>query len=189
MTDDASLKTWFFREVFPLEPALTRYIRRNWRHESDINDLRQEIYARAYASAREALPVKARPFLFTIARHHLINCSRRARIVRMEPFDAADIAMMEVDTFTPDRHLLAREELRRVQAGLERLPPRCREVVMLRKIEGLSTREVALRLNVGIDTVEQQTVHGMRALVDFMLGGSGRIRRPVAKPRNTPGGA
>ena len=29
------------------------------------------------------------------------------------------------------------------------------------------------------DTVERQTTHGMRALADFMLGGSGRIRRPA----------
>ena len=64
-----------------------------------------------------------------------------------------------------------------MQAGLDRLPPRCREVVRLRKIEGLSTRETAERLGVGIDTVEQQTVHGMRALVDFMLGGTGKIQR------------
>ena len=31
MTDDTELKAWFFREVFPLEAGLTRYIRRNWR--------------------------------------------------------------------------------------------------------------------------------------------------------------
>jgi RNA polymerase sigma-70 factor (ECF subfamily) len=54
---------------------------------------------------------------------------------------------------------------------------------MLRKIEGLSTRETSERLGVGIDTIEQQLVHGMRALVDFMLGGSGKIRRKAAKPR------
>jgi RNA polymerase sigma-70 factor (ECF subfamily) len=86
-----------------------------------------------------------------------------------------------MDVMTPDRHLTARDELRRVQAGLDRLPPRCREVVRLRKIEGLSTRETAERLGVGIDTVEQQTVHGMRALVDFMMGGSGKIQRGAAR--------
>ena len=54
---------------------------------------------------------------------------------------------------------------------------------MLRKIEGLSTKEVAARLNIGVDAVEQQMVHGMRALVDFMMGGPGKIRRPPAKKR------
>ena len=51
---------------------------------------------------------------------------------------------------------------------------------MLRKIEGLSQREVAARMGIREDTVERQTAHGMRALADFMLGGPGRIRRAVA---------
>jgi hypothetical protein len=32
---------WFVQEVLPLEAALTRFLRRNWREESDILDLRQ----------------------------------------------------------------------------------------------------------------------------------------------------
>ena len=42
MIDDETLRRWFFREVFPLEPALTRYIRRNWRNGSDVADLRPD---------------------------------------------------------------------------------------------------------------------------------------------------
>ncbi|MBO9710289.1 MAG: RNA polymerase sigma factor [Caulobacter sp.] len=182
MVDDPTLRAWFFREIFPLEAALTRFIRRNWRNESDVADLRQEIYARIYAAARERLPLQPKPFLFTTARNHLINTAKRGQIVSFEHVADLESSPVAVDILTPERSLTARDELRLVQAGLERLPPRCREVVTLRKIEGLSTREVAARLNVGVDTVEQQMVHGMRALVDFMLGGSGRIRRP-SKPR------
>ena len=53
-------------------------------------------------------------------------------------------------------------------------------MVVLRRIEGLSQREVAARLGVGEDTVEKQMVYGMRALIDFMLGGSGKVRRGTA---------
>ena len=183
MIDDETLRRWFFREVFPLEPALTRYIRRNWRNGSDVADLRQEIYVRVYGAARERLPLQAKPFLFTTARNHLINQARSARVVSMEHVADLESSPVLVDAMTPDRHLTARDELRRVQAGLDRLPPRCREVVVLRKIEGLSTKAVAARLNIGVDTVEQQMVHGMRALVDFMSGGTGKIRRRPAKPR------
>ena len=87
-----------------------------------------------------------------------------------------------VELLTPERLELARNELRRVYAGLENLPPRCREVVRLRKLEGLSTREAAERLGVGIDTIEKQMTLGTRALTDFMLGGTGKIERvPLAK--------
>jgi RNA polymerase sigma factor (sigma-70 family) len=183
MTDETALKAWFCREILPLEPALIRFIRRNWRNESDISDLRQEVYERVLEGASRSLPLQAKPFLFTVARNHLINSAKRAQIISFEVVQDLESSTVAMDTMTPDRHLTARDELRRVQAGLDRLPPRCREVVRLRKVEGLSTREVAARLGVGVDTVEQQTVHGMRALVDFMLGGSGKIQRGAAARR------
>ena len=182
MVDDELLKNWFGREIFPLEAALTNYLARNWRDPAEIGDLRQEIYARIYAAAREQLPREAKPFLFAVARNHLINTAKRAQVVLIDY--VADLESSEdlLDEETPERHLDARSELRLVQKGLERLPRRCREVIELRKIDGLSTREAAQRMNVGIDTIERQTVLGMRALIDFMLGGNGKIRRKERIP-------
>ena len=177
MIDDKVLKDWFFREIFPLEAVLTRYLRRNWRDQAEVGDLRQEIYARVYAAARERLPLQAKPFLLTAARNHLITTAQRAQVVSIDYVTDLESSTVVADDETPERQFGVREELRRVQAGLERLPPRCRQVVTLRKIEGLSTREAAQRLRVSIDTIEQQMVYGMRALVDFMLGGTGKIRR------------
>jgi len=184
MVDDEVVKEWFVQEILPLEPSLTRFIRRHCRKAADVADIRQDVYVRIYAAAREQLPRRAGPFMFTTARNHLINCAKRAQIVSIEYVADLEALIFAVDTVTPDRTLSAQDEFRRVRTGLDQLPPRCREVVLLRKIEGLSTREVAIRLHVGIDTVEQQMVHGMRALVDFMLGGSGKIRRPATAKRS-----
>lgn len=181
MVDPELLKTWFCQEILPLEPALMRFLRRNWRNRSELGDLRQDIYTRVYVAAGTRLPQQAQAFLFTTARNHLINRARRAQIISFEL--VADLEALPSspavagEAITPERQVSAREELRRVQAGLDRLPPRCREVMMLRKIEGLSQREAAARMGIAEDTVERQMVQGMRALVDFMLGGSGRIRR------------
>jgi RNA polymerase sigma factor (sigma-70 family) len=181
MVDSLTLKAWFFREVLPLEPALMRFLRRNWRNSAELVDLRQDIYARIYDAAREELPLQTKAFLFATARNHLINRARRARVISIELVADLEALSVAADMVTPDRHATAREELHRVQAGLDRLPPRCREVIVLRKVEGLSQREVAARMGIGEDTVERQMVQGMRALVDFMLGGTGRIRRSPAR--------
>ncbi len=185
MVNDAELNAWFCREVLPLERRLTRFVRRNWRTEADVMDLRQEIYERALNGARGGLPDQTSPYLFTIARNHLVNRAKRARIVSFDLVADLESVDIDIDLLATERHLSARDELRRAQAGLERLPRRCREVVQLRKVEGLSTREVADRLGVGTDTVEKQMTLGMRALVDFMLGGSGRIDRKPALRRRT----
>lgn len=183
MVEAEAVKVWFCREILPLEPALMRFLRRNWRDPAELVDLRQDIYAKVFDAARGSLPMQPQAFLFTTARHYLINRARRARIISFEL--VADLealsSAVRADVLTPERHVSARDELRRVQLGLEQLPRRCREVMVLRKIEGLSQREAAIRMGVGEDTVERQMVQGMRALVDFMLGGSGRIRRGVTR--------
>ena len=176
--DEAALNEWFCREVLPLERALTRFIQRNWRIGADVTDLRQDIYERALVGARSAIPINTRQYVFTVARNHLINRAKRAKVV---PFElVADMASLNhgFDLHATERQLSARDELRRVQEGLDRLPPRCREVVRLRKVEGLSTRETADLLEISVDTVEKQMTQGMRALVDFILGGTGKIKRP-----------
>lgn len=178
------LKDWFCREVLPLEPALTRYIRRNWRNESDVSELRQEIYARACESAQAQLPGNAKAFVFTIARNHLINLARRAQIVSFDLIADLEQSDTFMDVVTPDRLFAAREELRRVRAGLDRLPPRCREVIVLRRVEGLSQKQVAEQLGITVSAVDQQLTKGMRALVDFMLGGSGKVRHGSVRSRN-----
>lgn len=188
MVEDDALKEWFVREILPLEAALTRFLRKNWRNKDDVPDFRQEIYARVYDSAREGLPLQASRFLLTVARNHLINSSKRANVVSFEL--VADLESMVVawDSMTPERYLAARQELRLLEAGLGILPKRCREVIRLRKIEGLSQREAAQRLKIAEATIEHQTILGMRALVDFMLGGSGKIKRRSALQKKKQGG-
>ncbi|TSB02588.1 RNA polymerase sigma factor [Sphingorhabdus contaminans] len=171
---------WFCREVLPLERALTHYIRRNLRDPDAVTDVRQEIYERALLGARRDLPINTQAYLYTIARNLLINTARRAQIVSIEHVAELEDVRHEVDMLETERHLNARDELRRAMAALEQLPPRCREVVRLRKVEGYTTRETADHLGVGIDTIEKQLTNGMRAIADFMLGGSGRIKRPAA---------
>lgn len=177
MLDDATLRAWFCHEVLPLEPALMRFIHRHWRIRADAVDLRQDIYERILIGAARELPRQVAPYVFTTARNHLINKAKQPQVISLYQVSDLEAEAADADHFTPERVSSAREEIQRVQAGLDNLPARCREVIWLRKVEGLSTREVATRMGVGIDTVEQQTTRGLRALVDFMLGGSGRVQR------------
>jgi RNA polymerase sigma factor (sigma-70 family) len=147
-------------------------------------DLRHDVYELAISAARNGLPLATRPYLFMIARNHLINRAKRARIVSFELVADLELVDQDHEAFDPERHLGAREALRRVQEGLARLTPRVRQIVQLRKIEGLNIKETAHRLGIGSDAVRQQTSIGMRALTDYMLGGSGKVRaKPLAHLR------
>lgn len=176
LVENSVLQHWFCNVVLPLEPALTVFIRRNWREQGEIVDIRQEIYERVLIGAQAGLPHHASGYLYTVARNHLSNRARREKIVSFDIVADLD-AELPGRAFEPEPSLIARDELRQVLRGLEQLPPRCREVVQLRKIDGLSTREVADRMGISVDTVEKQLTLGIRALTDFLLGGSGKIQR------------
>ncbi len=184
MIDDDELNAWFCREVLPLERALTSYIRRNWRVAEDVIELRQDIYEHALIGARRGLPSHARGYVYTVARNHLINQAKRAQIVSFETIADLDMIDREVDMLEGERVLTARDELRHAKTGIDKLPPRCREVIKLRKLEGLSTQEAADALGVSTETIRQQLKYGMKALIDHMLGGPGKIVRPKLARRD-----
>lgn len=180
MAEVQDVDRWFAEEVLPLEPALMHFLRKNWRNEADWVDLRQELYVRLYEAARNGLPRQTQAFVFRSARNLLINQVRRSRIVSIEAVADLDSLNLAVDTITPEQEATAQDELRQLQDGLDKLPPRCREAVVLRRVEGLSQRECAARMGVGEDTIEKHMMYGMRALMDHMLGGTGRVQRGAA---------
>jgi len=168
---------WFASEVLPLEAALMQFLQHNWRNQSDIYDFRQEVYVRVYEAAQKQIPDRAKQFVFATARHLLIDRVRQEQIIPIEA--AGDLEALDAigDAPGPDRIVAARDELRRLQAALDRLPTRAREAVVLGRIEGLSRREIALRMGLSEGTVAQYLSRGICALVEILYGEPPNIRR------------
>jgi len=163
---DDSLDTWFKREVLVHEAALLRYLGRVWARPEEIHDLRQEIYVRVYEAASNTRPLASRAFLFATARHLITDRIRRSRVVSIEAVGDPDLLSVLVDEVSPERKMSAWQELKRLARALNALPPRCREVVWLRKVDELSSKEVATLLGLSVRTVEGQILKGMRLLSD-----------------------
>jgi RNA polymerase sigma-70 factor (ECF subfamily) len=161
---------WFSEQILPLESALTRYLRRAWPDATEVDDLRQEVYVRVYDATRERRPPVASYFVFSVAKNLLVDRLRRRRVVSIDL--VADLARLDVlsDDVPIDRVLSGREELTRLSRAVATLPPRCREVFRMRKIEGLSQRETAARLGIAQGTVEKQVAKAMSLLTTRFLG-------------------
>lgn len=170
MTPRREVDDWFVRDVLVLEPALMRFLKRHWREPAELADLRQETYARVYEAATKAIPAHAKAFVFMTARNLMIDRARRGRVVSIET--VADFEALSVlgDEPSVEVALSSRQELAALCQAIDSLPPRCRDVVVMRKIEGRPQREVARALGIAEGTVEKQVSKGVRRLAEALYG-------------------
>jgi RNA polymerase sigma-70 factor (ECF subfamily) len=104
----------------------------------------------------------------------------------------ADFEWLNVSDDKPssEAYVAARQELHLLQSALDELPPRCRQVVLMRKVEGLSQKEVARQMGITIETVENQVAKGMRLLAQALGGRRGAVTSEarrynfIRKPRD-----
>lgn len=165
-----SLDEWFQAEVLRHEGALTRYLKRAWPRPEDVADLRQEVYVRVYESAAVRLPVSPRAFLLATARNLILDRVRRERIVSIDFTQDFDSANVLIERISPEQRVNARQELRRLSEAIDQLPPNCRAVVWLRRVDGLSQREVAELLGMQEGTVASHLARGLKVLTKVVLG-------------------
>ena len=86
---------------------------------------------------------------------------RLARHARPMGDDLPDVADGRPDA---DARLAQADRMAALNAALAALPPRQREAVVLRHIEGLANPEIAEILGIGVEAVESLTARGKRAL-------------------------
>jgi RNA polymerase sigma-70 factor (ECF subfamily) len=90
----------------------------------------------------------------------------------------ADLLNPSAAADTPLNDLLEKELKEQIETALRTLPPQCREIFTLHKIDDLSYQEVADQLNISINTVRTQLTRAMKkmrsALKGFMSSGSGK---------------
>jgi RNA polymerase sigma factor (sigma-70 family) len=168
----SSLDQWFVNEVLPYEGVLMRYLARSWHNESELTDLRQEIYVRVYESARDNLPTHPKAVLFASARNLIIDRVRRQRVVSIESLEQFHHCDEFVDEISPERVLSARQEFSLLSQAFNSLSEKCKTVIWLRRVEGLSQRDTAKRLGLNEGAVESQLARGLRALAHAVMGAS-----------------
>jgi len=163
------LDQWFATEILPHEAALMRYLNRVWRSAAEVPDLRQETYVRVYERAAKSWPRSPKSLLFATARNLMIDRMRRHRIVSIDYIQDLNTLEVSVDDLSPERRLSARQELQCLADAFDRLPEMTRSVIWLRRVEGLSQRQAAQRLEIEESTLEGHMCRGLRSLANAIL--------------------
>lgn len=163
--DDAR---WFSEHVQPHEGALRNYLQRSLTSRDDVDDVVQDAYLRLWRSRTAAAVRSPKSFLFAIARNVALDLRRRRNVARAEPItENTTLPVLEDSPGVVD--LVSRQqELALLREAIRSLPERCQHVFLLRKIQGLSQREIAERLGISENTVETLVGKGARRCAEYL---------------------
>jgi RNA polymerase sigma factor (sigma-70 family) len=152
---------WFVDEVHTHDIALKRYLRSSFPALRDVEDIAQESYLRIWKQ-RAADPIRsAKGFLFNIAHRLALDRLRRIRHSPIDPVANVDQLPVLDHAPSPYETLGRREKVQLLIDAIDALPARCRDVVILRKLQLLSQRETAARLGISEKGVEIQLARGL----------------------------
>lgn len=169
---DRERTQWFFRNILPHEPALRGWLARYKPLGLEIDDVIQESYA-ILADLETVDDIRfPRAYLFQVARSVITKHVRRARVVSIQAMDDLTQLNREDDGPSPERTAIDRDQLRRLAQAIAAMPAKTQEAFLLRRVEGLSQREISARMAISENTVEKHISRGLRLLIDrFGHGG------------------
>jgi RNA polymerase sigma factor (sigma-70 family) len=130
-------------------PALNRFFSNRVNNPSDADDLVQKVFVRVMQRSRDEPIEHVQRYLFQVAASVLNDELRRARSHQEAAHDSFDEAEHVLrDDITPERELIGEQAVHRVIAALRELPPRTREVYVLRAMRRLKFDEIATQLRI-----------------------------------------
>lgn len=161
---------WFMEEVHPHSASLRTWLRQRFPWLRDVDEIVQEAMVKLWLRQQkpELAPIHSpRGALFAIARNAAVDRVRHnaaaktdltAHCGRLRVLDeGADVVAA----------VAARQELEFLATALREMPARCRQVITLTKVYGLTEREVGARLGLADSTIRTHVIRGMERLDDF----------------------
>ena len=165
---DHNQSRWFTDEVLPHEPALRAWLAARFGARCDVDDLVQESFARVLRTGGGVRAGSAKAFLFATARNLAIDQLRHQEVLAFEPITERDGRDVLEDNPGVGETVSRRQELELLTAAIQSLPERCRQVLTLRKIYGLSQKEIAAQMGISEHTVEAQVGIGVRRCAEYL---------------------
>ena len=141
---------------------LLSFFRKRTHNSSDTQDLVQQVFLRLAQSRQEGKIHNPDAYIFQTAanalRDHYRHLGVRDRHLAQVTTDA------DTSEPSPERIVLAAEDLTRLVEGICELPERTRDILVLRCFEGLKNSEIAQLHHISTRSVEKHIAKALAAL-------------------------
>jgi RNA polymerase sigma factor (sigma-70 family) len=145
--------------------SLLSFLRQRLRIAENAADVAQETYIRMlqYEGSREIQSPSS--LLFKIAINVANDLGRAEQVRRVGDQCRIDEYDLESDRPTPERELAAEQELSKLEIVIEQLPPKCRRVFLLSRVECMTYPQIAKHCGISVKMVEKHISHALAICV------------------------
>lgn len=133
--------------------------------EKEAEDVVQSVFLKIWIKKEEwNLHCSLKKYLFTAVRNEALNIIRH-REIEIENIDAVTRLYRDLKKSSyPEENSDTERLIHIINDGIEKLPPRCREIFILSRKNGLSYSEIADVLNITLPTVGTQMGRALKSL-------------------------
>lgn len=157
--------------VLKYQLRLSKLVSRFLRNQSDVPDVVQESFIKAYRAlpnfrGESAFYTWLYRIAINTAKNHLVAQSRKSPVNSIDVQDAEDYGASEwlKEYASPEREALASELESTIHQAIGDLPSDLREAITLREIEGLSYEDIAAVMDCPIGTVRSRIFRAREAI-------------------------
>lgn len=129
---------------------------------TDAEDVVQDVFIQLWNKRNDIkIETKIKYYLFTAVRNRSIEVLRKRKM--HHKYVEAEKNVKESVTFLGDKveDMVLKEKLHR---SIRQLPPKCQEIFVMNKLNGLTYKEIAENLNLSSKTVENQIARALKLL-------------------------
>lgn len=145
--------------------GLMNFLRQRMRSEEDAADVAQETYARLMQSYQhDLLPETAATLIFRIAVNVANDSFRRRKSHHATDHCSADLVPLASGEPSQERRLHAQQQLERLYAAVESLPPRCQQVFLLNRVDRMTYTQIARHCGISTSMVEKHITKALATL-------------------------
>ncbi len=132
--------------------------------KDQCKEIVQEVFMKVWEK-REVIDIqgKVSVYLYQMVRNRALNFLRDHKKLKMIGVD--DVRVMEVSEELSELPVL---ELAHIYTAIAELPEKCREIFKLKRIDGLSYKEISVRLSISEKTVENQMTIAFKKLKESL---------------------
>jgi RNA polymerase sigma-70 factor (ECF subfamily) len=151
------------------EEKMLRYARKFLFQSSDIQDVVQEVFVKAYVNIKSFdASRRFSPWLYRIAHNEFINAGRKFKSLPVFAFDLDALFPHLPAKETADENYRRKEIKDLLEKYLAKLSPKYREPLILYYIEEMSYKEIADILKIPVATVGIRLKRGKDTLSELM---------------------